>query len=182
MAVATCSLSRRQRRNWCAFGARRSVRIGSLTARNPRVSRGFVERRLPESNRCKRLCRPLRSHSAKAPEEASLATRRAPLAGARRAADAIDRPAKAHSHALSRSRCYQPCTSSVRGHVADVHELIGHVRSPPDWWRCVRSPVGLTVPLGPPCRQASSRNSTWDLTYSSTAPSPYIAHVIRAPL
>jgi hypothetical protein len=25
------------------------------------------ERRLPESNRCKRLCRPLRSHSAKAP-------------------------------------------------------------------------------------------------------------------
>ena len=28
----------------------------------------FVERRLPESNRCKRLCRPLRNHSAKAPK------------------------------------------------------------------------------------------------------------------
>jgi hypothetical protein len=27
------------------------------------------KRRLPESNRCKRLCRPLRSHSAKAPRD-----------------------------------------------------------------------------------------------------------------
>ena len=32
------------------------------------IEAGFAERRLPESNRCKRLCRPLRSHSAKAPE------------------------------------------------------------------------------------------------------------------
>ncbi|MCD6015877.1 MAG: hypothetical protein K0R88_1961 [Solirubrobacterales bacterium] len=38
-----------------------------LDSRIPRVSRGSVERRLPESNRRKRLCRPLRNHSAKAP-------------------------------------------------------------------------------------------------------------------
>jgi hypothetical protein len=33
----------------------------------PRVSGVFVERRRPESNRCRRLCRPLRSHSATSP-------------------------------------------------------------------------------------------------------------------
>ena len=38
------------------------------------------ERRLPESNRCKRLCRPLRNHSAKAPGRASLAAAGRPRA------------------------------------------------------------------------------------------------------
>ena len=41
-------------------------------------------RRLPESNRCKRLCRPLRSHSAKAPGEP-----RARRAGDSQAAEGI---------------------------------------------------------------------------------------------
>jgi hypothetical protein len=38
-------------------------------------------RRLPESNRCKRLCRPLRNHSAKAPCPPSVARPGAPPAG-----------------------------------------------------------------------------------------------------
>jgi hypothetical protein len=39
----------------------------ALNEKTPLGCGAFSERRLPESNRRKRLCRPLRSHSAKAP-------------------------------------------------------------------------------------------------------------------
>jgi hypothetical protein len=39
------------------------------------VREGFAERRRPESNRCKRLCRPLRSHSATSPGTSRVSVR-----------------------------------------------------------------------------------------------------------
>jgi len=54
--------------------------------RKPRSCRAFVRRRRPESNRCTRLCRPLRSHSATSPsrtmlERSSRAGRAGPASG-----------------------------------------------------------------------------------------------------
>jgi hypothetical protein len=49
-------------------GGMEVVGRGAPNEKTPLGCGAFSQRRLPESNRCKRLCRPLRSHSAKAPE------------------------------------------------------------------------------------------------------------------
>src|SRR5215213_2013488 len=64
--------------------AERSANPQPVPRRKPRVCRTFVERRRPESNRCTRLCRPLRSHSATAPGAAHILGRRAVVPAQRR--------------------------------------------------------------------------------------------------
>ena len=60
-------------------GPLRSLDVHPHARRNgfaKRYSAWQSQRRLPESNRRKRLCRPLRNHSAKAPQWASVAAGR----------------------------------------------------------------------------------------------------------
>ena len=87
-----------------------------------------AKRRLPESNRCKRLCRPLRNHSAKAPRAARVAADRLQLVvELKRAAGLTYREAHLLAEMCARSGKVLSAEVMEVNPVLDVANRTGHL-------------------------------------------------------